>query len=233
VDEQIIEPTDELMIRVFAADITAGDGRTVDVRIVPYGEKITHNDGLGGVPKGIPYTEEYVPGAFNHQVKAANRVYANFEHQQGLAGVIGHGVALKEGQDGFYGSFRIHETADGDKALMMIREGILHGISVEAQRVKSVRTAAGIVQRVKANLRNVAFCREGAYAGAEVLAIREPSIIDEEMLPIPFDQGLMERCKALGIKLPERMAHPDTGTPLEDTPDGTRPQTENNATVER
>lgn len=231
-DEQI-EPTDGLMIRTFEADITAGDGRTADVRIVPYGETITHTDGHGGVPKGTPYTETYVPGAFNHQLKAANRVFANFEHQQGLAGVIGHGVAFKEGTDGFYGSFRIHESPEGDKALMMIREGILHGISVEAKPVKSVRTVSGLVQRVKANLVNVAFCREGAYAGAEVLALREPAtMIDETLLPKPIDPELLERCRKLGMVIPERMAHPTTGTPAEGTPEGTRQQTDANSLLE-
>src|SRR5689334_4916480 len=61
----------EVIVRTFAAEMTAGDGRTVDVRIVPYGERITHNDGLGGVPKGVPYTEEWVPGAFADQARAA------------------------------------------------------------------------------------------------------------------------------------------------------------------
>jgi len=224
----------ELMIRTFAADITAGDGRTVDVRIVPYDETITHNDGHGGVPKGIPYQEQYVQGVFAHQVNAANRVLANFEHQPGLAGVIGHGLTLREAADGFYGSFKIHEGPDGDKALMLIKEDVLHGVSVEAKPVKSVRNAAGLVQRIKANLVNVAFMREGAYSRAEVLAVREAAtLMDEELLPVQFDPALMERCKALGLKLPERMAHPDTDTPSDEDPSvGTRPQTLETISVE-
>ena len=72
--------------REFSAQLTAGDGRTVDCRIVPYGERIQHDDGLGGLPKGMPYTEEWAAGAFTHQLKAANRVLANVEHQEGLGG---------------------------------------------------------------------------------------------------------------------------------------------------
>ena len=46
-------PNRGLIRRSFAAEFsTGGDGHTVDVRIVPYGEQIIHDDGLGGLPKG-------------------------------------------------------------------------------------------------------------------------------------------------------------------------------------
>jgi Escherichia/Staphylococcus phage prohead protease len=219
-----------LIRRTFAAELTAGDGRTVDCRIVPYGERIIHNDGLGGLPVGQPYTEEWVAGAFSHQLRAANRVLANFEHQQGIAGVVGHGLELRDSPDSLRGSFRIHETADGDKALMLVREGVLGGISLEAIPKKSIRTAAGIVQRVKAHLRAVALCREPAYSGAVVLAVRELPILDEELLPADMDAETVERCRRLGIKLPQRyQAHPDeTDTPAQTgtSENGTRQTTE-------
>jgi HK97 family phage prohead protease len=212
-----------LLRRTFAAELTPGDGRTVDVRIVPYGEKITHNDGLGGVPIGVPYTEEWVPGAFDGQIRAANRVLVNFEHQPGIGGVVGHGLALREAPDGFHGSFRLHETADGDKTLMLVREGVLGGVSLEAIPKKNVRTAAGVVQRVKAHLKAVALCREPAYTGAVVLAVREAApILDEELLPVDMTPEAVERCRRLGIKLPQRYeTHPaETDTPaLAGTPE--------------
>jgi hypothetical protein len=45
-----------------------------------------------------------------HQVRAANRVLVNFEHQQGIGGIVGHGLDASRASDGFYGSFKIHET---------------------------------------------------------------------------------------------------------------------------
>ena len=66
-------PERAFLTRSYAASMSAGDGRTVDVRIVPYGERIQHNDGHGGLPRGVPYTEEWVPGAFSSQVKATGR----------------------------------------------------------------------------------------------------------------------------------------------------------------
>lgn len=234
--EELLEnPTDagavtdgpETIIRTFAAEMSAGEGRTIDVRVVPYGERITHNDGLGGVPKGVPYQEEWIPGAFAGQERAANRVLVNFEHQEGLAGVIGHGTALLERSDGLYGSFRMHETPDGDKALMLVREGVLGGVSLEAKGRKSYRTRDGVIQRVKAHLVNIALCRSPAYTGAVVLAVREEAeIVDEEFLPVQLDPELIERCRSLGIALPQRYeAHPaETDTPAETgtSEDGTR-----------
>lgn len=234
--EQDEGPDRGFLVRTFAAELTAGEGRTVDVRIVPYGERATVADGFGGVPKGVPYVEEWMPGVFDGQVKAANRVLANFEHQTGLAGVVGHGLQLREARDGFHGSFKLHDTPDGEKALMLVREGVLGGVSLEAVPKKSVRTAAGVVQRVKAHLKAVALCREPAYTGAVVLAVREQQILlDEALLPVEFDEGLAERCRRLGISIPQRtVAHPDeAGTPdMPGTPaDGTR-QTMTDLTME-
>jgi HK97 family phage prohead protease len=219
----------DMIVRTFEATLTAGDGRTVDVRIVPYGERATIYDGHGGSPRGVPYQEEWMPGVFAHQTNAANRVLANFEHQSGLAGVVGHGIALREASDGFHGSFKLHDTPDGDKALMLVSEKVLDGISLEAHVVKSVRSG-GVVQRIKAHLRAVALTRNPAFTGAQVLAVREEILFDEEMLPVELNPEVVERCRRLGIKLPQRyQAHPEeTDTPDKSgtSEDGTRqPQT--------
>lgn len=212
---------DGVAIRTYAAALTPGDGRTVDLRIIPYGERSVNNDGLGGVPRGVPYTEEMVAGVFDHQIKAANRILVDVEHEPGIAGVVGHGLALRSVPgDGFHGSFRIHETPSGDTALTLVREGVLAGASVECRFLKSIRGADGVVRRVKAQLNKVALCREPAYEGAIVLGVREaPIMLDEELLPKPFDSELASRISALGIRIPDRLVgHPETGTP--GSPDG-------------
>lgn len=217
-----------MIVRTFAAEMTAGDGRTIDVRVVPYGERITHNDGKGGLPVGMPYQEEWMPGAFAGQERAANRVLVNFEHQEGIAGIVGHGKALIERSDGLYGSFKLHETPDGDKALMLVKEGVLGGISLEAKGKRAYRTRDGVIQRVKARLVGIALCRSPAYTGAQVLAIREEPelIVDQEIIPTDINPELIERCERLGIRLPQRyVAHPaETDTPADagTSEDGTR-----------
>lgn len=226
-----IEPQTErseraVAIRRFETEITAGDGRTVEFRIAPFGELATCADGLGGVPKGVPYQEELMPGLYDRQLRAANRVLLNFEHQQGLAGIVGHGLDLRQESDGYHGAFRVHETPDGDKALMLVREGVLHGASVESFWLKSIRSANGVVQRVKGHLEAVAVCRQGAYPSAVLTAMRADELdgvlMDEELLPVDIDPELIERCRRLGIELPQRMkahlAETDTSSD-EDTPE--------------
>lgn len=172
-----------------------------------------------------------MPGVFDHQLSAANRLHANYEHERGISNVVGHGLTLRSEQDGYHASFKIHETPTGATALELLRDGALPGVSLEAYPVKSTRTADGIVQRVKANLRGIAFCRQPAFAGAQVLAVREqPVVFDEDLLPIDIDPELVASCRRLGMRIPQRYeAHPDeTGTPEESgTPEvGTRPTDE-------
>jgi HK97 family phage prohead protease len=214
-----------LAVRTYAADLTPGDGRTVDVRIVPYGERITHNDGLGGLPVGVPYEEECLPGLFDHQLEAAHRVLVNVDHEEGIAGVVGRGVALRSSMDGCHGSFRMLKTPGGDTALELVREGALTGVSFEAYFRKSLRTAAGVVQRVKADLVKVALTAVPAYSGALVMGMRVEDqghsdvLLDEEILPVPFDAELAARIERLGIDVPSRLktAHPDTSAREADT----------------
>lgn len=225
-------PERAVSIRRFDTEISTGDGRTVSFRIAPFGERAIVADGGGGLPKGVPYEEELMPGLFDKQLRAANRVLLNFEHQQGLAGIVGHGLDLEQRSDGYHASFRIHETPDGDKALTLVHEGVLRGASVESYWLKSTRSAAGVVQRVKAHLEAVAICRQGAYPSAVMTGLRtddlpEEIMLDEELLPVEPDAELLARCRALGVVVPQRYeAHPDVA----DTPaltgtseDGTRP----------
>lgn len=201
-----------LLRREFTAELTAGDGRTIDMRIVPFGERATVADGLGGVPKGVPYEEEWMPGVFDKQINAAHRIYMNFQHEPGLRGIIGKGVELRRARDGYYGSFRVLAGTDGDKALELVREEVLTGASVEVplHTLKSVRSKDGVVQRVKGHLDAVALCRVGAFASAKVLAVRENEfMLDEELLPVAPDPETIERCRRLGITLPDRYQQTD------------------------
>ncbi len=206
IDEQVESELagDGFLRRTFAAEVSPGGGRTVDLRIVPYDEVALATDGHGGVPKGVAYREKFARGAFSHQANAANRVLANFEHELGIAGVVGHGTQLREAPDAFYGSFKLHETPDGDKALMLVREGVLDGVSLEFAPLKSVRSKDGVVVRAKAHLDSIALTRNPAYESARVLALREQVLIDETLLPVDPDRAMLERMKSLGLALPAR-----------------------------
>lgn len=245
IEHETIEERDEtaerpflvggLLRREFAANLTVGDGRTVDVRIVPYGERITHYDGRHG--GGDEYQEEFLPGVFDHQLSAANRVHANIEHEQAGSATVGYGVTLREASDGFHGTFRLLDTPAGETARQLIDAGALDAVSLEAKEVKTIRTREGVLQRAKANLLAIAFTRFGAYKGAQILALREEAekIIDEALMPVEIDAGLIKRLRAQGVELPSRYeAHPaDTGTPDETgTPDDGTRRTQTNTSSE-
>lgn len=166
----------ETVVREFAVDLAEnGDGRTVDARIVPYNTPTEVADAGGPV-----YTEEWMPGCFEKQTRAADRVkvWLNFEHENGLRGIVGHGAVLEDRDDALYGSFRVHENSDGDKALQLVRDGLLTGISLEAVVLRSIREN-GIVRRVRAHLDKVSLCRMPAFSTAQVLAVREKPDADD------------------------------------------------------
>lgn len=237
-DIQMITETAErpFLVRSFEVAAVEIEGRTVDVRVVPFGEVARVAD----PPDFDPYEEEWLPGCFDHQLSAANRIHANYEHMQGPTHVVGHGVTLRSEADGYHITSTIHRTNAGDTTLELLNAGALPCVSLEARAVKNVRTAAGVIQRVKAHLTGFAFCRQGAYQGAQVLAVREQveqeQTLDAELMPVDMDPERVERLRALGVALPDRYqkAHPDdTDTPDESgtSDDGTR-QTEEATTSE-
>lgn len=155
----------ETLTREFQVELAAGDGRTLETRIVPYNIPTLVSDG------GPTYQEMFLPGAFNRQLGAANRVFLNFEHQQGLGGMIGHGTGLDDRADALYGTFKVKSGSDGDTALEFVREGVLTGLSVEF-RPEKTKNVDGVQQRVAARLDKVSLCRFPAYEDAQVLAVR-------------------------------------------------------------
>jgi HK97 family phage prohead protease len=175
------------LVRTFEVTLQEdGDGRTVEGVCVPFNRAAQVAD----APDYQPYLEAFMPGAFKAATRAPNRVYLDFEHHLGIGSVLGHGVELAERDDGLYGKFRVLEHPDGDKALSMIREKVLTGMSIMFQPLRS-QTVDGVVQRVRAHLDRVSLCRVGAYPEAQVLAVRTASILDD--VPARFDPELAAR----------------------------------------
>jgi HK97 family phage prohead protease len=218
-------PQRAFLVREFAATDLEVVGRTVDVRLVPFGEVAEVSD-FGGPA----YREEWMPGVFDHQVNAAFRIEARYGHSPHVIDVVGHGRELRRESDGYHVSTTIHPTPQGDTTLELLHARVLTAVSLEAQSKPSGtrRTADGVVQRIKANLTGFAFCRRGAFAGAQVLAIREnEEIIDEELLPVDIDPDVVERLRRHGIALPDRyQAHPAEDTPAEVGTSETAPASE-------
>lgn len=202
----------EVLVRTFAVADQKLDGRTLSVRVVPFGEVATVAD----PPDFRPYQEEFVPGAFKAQENAAHRIRLRSDHdaiddqgnrKSGLAGVVGRGVRLIETRSGYDMEFRFLSDPESDKALELVREGGYDGVSAEFAPIKSKRTKTGVMQRVKAHLDSVALALGPAYTGAAILGLREaPEVVDEEEPFIPeIDRELVARCERLGIKVPDHL----------------------------
>ena len=171
---------DEIIRREFPAELVpSGDGRTLDLRVVPFNTVARVSDDGGRTV----YEEMWMPGAFDKQLSAPNRVdvLVNFEHQQGIGGVVARGTELRDTGEALDMTARMLSVSDADKALELVNEGVVGGVSLEAVPLKSVRGEDGVMRRVAARLINVALCRSPAYPDAAVLAVREAP---EEITPV-------------------------------------------------
>lgn len=202
--------------------VEEGDGRTLVSRLVPYGEIATVSDD-GGITS---YREAFAPTAFDAQMNSPHRakVFLNYRHGQSLQDQIGHALSLNSIEDdGLHGHLRVMEHPDGDKALAFVREKVLDKLSIEFRPERS-EPRDGVIWRTKATLLGVALCPEGAYAGAEVLAVREPTVsvtvnvdgkeiaqnavsemhVTKRHARIPdLDPELVARLEAAGLVVPE------------------------------
>jgi HK97 family phage prohead protease len=196
-ETRIVTPEEpRTLIREVPLELAEGDGRTLEARIIPYGESATICD----PPDFVVEQERFAPGAFDRQIKAAHRVkvWLSTLHEQGLRGIVGHGETLEDRDDGVYATFRIHDNPDGNKALQMVRDGLLPALSIEFKDLQSVRRA-GFVERVRGHLDAVSLVPVGAYKGAEVLSLRTPPVVLPRLAPLP--DGLAESLASRGFTL--------------------------------
>ncbi len=204
----------EVLVRTFAVESQSLDGRTLSVRVVPFGEVATVAD----PPNFQPYKEQFMPGVFRAQENAAHRIRLRAHHDPDvretgirnspMSSVVGKGISLRETDGGVDMDFRFLSDPESEKALQLTKEGGYDGVSAEFIGIRSLMTKDGIKQRQKAHLDSVGLALEPAYTGSQILALREghEEVIDEEMMPPPISRMLLERCADLGIDLPEGQA---------------------------
>lgn len=170
--------TADLLTRTFEGELelrssnNGGDGRTVFGRAVPYNAPQFIYDGL---------TEEFVRGAFDHQLRAANRVRIAREHVQLGGDLIGAARSLDDRTDGLWFEGRVSKTPTGDETLELINDKALRQISIGFRERPhgNRRTAQNVIQRTAADLFEIAFVMEGAYGElAEVAGVRSAQRID-------------------------------------------------------
>lgn len=147
----------ELFYRSYAPELevrSGGDGRTIYGIAVPYEHPQKINERL---------TEQWARGAFNHQLRAANRISFSREHVVRGGSLIGAAKLLRDDAAGLYGEWRVSKTLVGDETLELVRDGALSQLSIAFRDPKSRRLRGQILEHTRADLTEVAVVMEGAY----------------------------------------------------------------------
>lgn len=188
----------EILIRTFDVEIEQHDGREIYGRFVPYGQVAEVADLQPDGTVREPYRESFERGAFSRATRAPQHVELTHEHDAGILATVGRAMEITEADDGAYATFRVFEGMVGDQALVLVREKILHGLSVVARTLGPGKRVGGVVVRTACHLEAVGLTRRPAYIGAEVLAVRSRLEIDAPTR----DSALDDRLRALGIGTP-------------------------------
>jgi HK97 family phage prohead protease len=133
-----------------------GTGRTVYGIAVPYNAPTRITESL---------TEVFVRGAFDHQLSRPGRVKFAREHQALGGELIGAATLLRDDAAGLYVELRVANTPKGNETLELIRAGALDELSIGFMEAPggNRKLGGGMVQRTRADLREVAVVLEGAY----------------------------------------------------------------------
>jgi HK97 family phage prohead protease len=143
-----------------------GDGRTIEGIAVPYLRRQRIDAQL---------TEQFAPGAFNHQIRAqaGHRVAFTRDHMSQGGTLIGRATELRNDALGLWGAFRVSATAAGDETLALVADGALSELSVGFRAQKDHTEPDGTITRVRADLVEVSVVLAGAYGeGAQIMAVR-------------------------------------------------------------
>lgn len=142
-----------------------GDGRTIEGIAVPFGRpQRIHAD----------LTEQFARGAFNHQLRAPNRIRLGRDHPLIGGSPIGKAMELRDDAAGLWGAWRVSNTDAGNETLELVRDGVLDELSVGFRERQNRVLDDGTVERVKADLIEVSVVFMGAYGrGATVTAVRD------------------------------------------------------------
>lgn len=162
--------TEKLMLR--------DDGRTVEGRIVPYGEvaEVLEQDSDTG--EVMRYREQFLPGSCVRMAQGfgkrgnASPIAFCLEHDESLRdGQIGYCKSLTSEDDGAYATFRLYEDAQLTKWQSMLRESHT-GLSVMFADIRPPKVIDGVISRVQVFIRHVAATTIPQYEGAAITAMR-------------------------------------------------------------
>lgn len=177
----------EQITRAFAGDLSIRadtEGRTVAGIVVPFDTVARVSDG------GPSYDERFQRGAFAKTIRErGDRVKLLYQHNSREP--IGKAVSLREDASGLYGEFRVSKVDDGDRALVLVRDGVIDSFSVGFSPVKHEKRD-GVTVRTEVALREASLVTFPAYDTARIHSLREA------LAELPEDERL-ELLRSCGI----------------------------------
>ena len=93
---------------------------------------------------------------------------------------IGRMTAAEVKEDGIYATFKLSRSTGGSDALLMAQEGLVSGLSIGAEIIKSKPSRDGHTVVSEAKLREVSLVTEPAFKSAQVLEIAAEEVIPAE-----------------------------------------------------
>lgn len=169
-------------------EIRGGDGRTIVGLACPF-DTPTVISGPGG-----SYTELFKPGAFTRTLaeRGAARIKVFASHASG-AFPLGRADVLREDANGLYCELRVSQTAAGDEALTLIRDGALDSLSIGFSPVRESRgDASGLIERTEVRLHEISVVAYPAYESARILAVRS-DLTHDSATPLLIHAHLAQR----------------------------------------
>jgi HK97 family phage prohead protease len=147
------------------------DRREISGKIVPMGTGEIGNTNLGA----------YVFEAGSIEIADPSKIRLLSQHD--MKKPVGKMLSAEIKEDGVYAVFRLSRSQAGTDALIMASEGLVSGLSIGAEIIKSKPSRDGYTVVTAAKLKEVSLVTEPAFKSAQVLEIAAEEVIPVEENP--------------------------------------------------
>jgi hypothetical protein len=145
--------------------------REISGKIVPMGTGEIGNTNLGGV----------VFEAGSIEIDDPSKIKLLSQHD--MKKPVGRMLTATVRPDGIYATFKLSRSTGGNDALVMASEGLVSGLSIGAEIIKSAPSREGHTVVTAAKLKEVSLVTEPAFKSAQVLEIAAEEVIPAETQP--------------------------------------------------
>lgn len=137
-----------------------GDDRFVEGIVVPWDQEVT----LRG------RAESFAPGSVRERADGA--VPLRWEHTRGQQVPIGVMERAVDADEGLWGSFRLFDGDEAQRAWQAADAGIARGFSIEFRAPNAAPRGAGVGRVNEATIMGAALTEQPVYSGARLTGVR-------------------------------------------------------------